>query len=77
MDESLFIKHLTQIKKQKNSKDEVLQHVKEKTGIELEEGMIVISKKQVSFVISSTIKQKLFQKNIIKILEEKGYTTKF
>lgn len=76
MDESLFIKHLVQIKKQKNSKEEVINYIKEKTGIELEELNITVSKKQITFNISSTIKQKLHQKNINKVLEEKGYLVK-
>lgn len=76
MDESFFIKHLIQIKKQKNSKEELLLYIKEKTGIELEEIMITISKKIVTFTVSSVIKQKLHQKNISKILEDKGYIIK-
>ncbi len=76
MDESLFVKHLIQIKKQKNSKEEVINYIKEKTGIELSGEMINISKKQISFTISSVLKQKLHQNNIIKILEEKGYVVK-
>ncbi len=77
MDESLFVKHLIQIKKQKNSKEELLTYIKETTGIELEEGMITVSKKQVMFTISSVLKQKLHQKNINKVLEEKGYSARF
>lgn len=77
MDESLFIKHALQIRKQKNSKDEIITYIKEKTGIELHEEMFSILKKQVTFSTSSVTKQRLFQKNIIKILEEKGYTSKF
>ena len=77
MDESLFIKHALQIRKQKNSKDEIVTYIKEKTGIELQEEMFSVSKKQVIFSVSSVIKQKLFQKNIEKILEERGYITKF
>ncbi len=73
MDESLFIKHLIQIKKQKNSKEEILNYIKEKTNIELTDEMITVSKKQITFTISSVIKQKLHQKNITKVLEEKGY----
>jgi hypothetical protein len=72
MDESLFIKHFLQIKKQKKSKEEVLNYIKEKTGIILQEEMITVSKKQIIFQISSVIKQKLFQKDIVKVLEEKG-----
>lgn len=77
MDSSLFVKHLLQIKKQKNSKEEVLNYIKEITGIELEEEMIIISKKQITFTVSSVLKQKLHQKNINKVLEEKGYQTRF
>lgn len=77
MDESFFVKYAIQIKKQKNSKEEVVVFIKDKTGIELQEEMITISKKQISFQISSVLKQKLFQKDIVKILEEKGYTTRF
>lgn len=77
MDESLFIKHLIQIKKQKNSKEEILIYIKETTDIELEEEMITVSKKQVKFNVSSVLKQKLHQKNVSKVLEEKGYITKF
>ena len=76
MDESLFVKHILQIKKQKNSKEELITHIKEITGIELEEGMIIISKKQITFIVSSVLKQKLHQKNITNILQEKGYTYK-
>lgn len=76
MDESLFIKHLIQIKKQKNSKEELLAYIKEKTGIELIENEITVSKKQITFTVSSVVKQKLHQKNIINVLEERGYIIK-
>lgn len=77
MDDSLFIKYAIQIKKQKNSKDEIISYIKEKIRIELQEEMITVSKKQIVFQVSSVMKQKLFQKGIVKILEEKGYTTRF
>lgn len=77
MDESLFLKHFLQIKKQKDSKDEVLSYIQEKTDIVLQNEMISVSKKQITFQVSSVIKQKLFQKNINKILEEKGYVVRF
>ena len=76
MDESLFIKHAIQIRKQKNSKEEIISYIKEKIGVELQEEMFSVSKKEVTFSTSSVIKQKLFQKNIVKVLEEKGYITK-
>ncbi|MCF7843969.1 glycogen/starch/alpha-glucan phosphorylase [Candidatus Gracilibacteria bacterium] len=77
MDESLFIKHALQIRKQKNSKEELINYIKDKTGIELEENMITSTKKVVTFTVSSVLKQKLHQKNISKVLEEKGYSTRF
>ena len=77
MDNSLFSKHLLQIKKHETSKEEICLLIKEKTGIELDYEMFTVSKKQISFSISSVMKQKLHQKNIVKILEEKGYQTKF
>lgn len=77
MDESFFVKYAIQIKKQKNSKEEVLLFIKERTGIELQEEMITISKKQITFTVSSIVKQRLYQKNINSLLEEKGYTVKF
>lgn len=76
MDESLFIKHLFQIKRQKESKEEILSYIKEKTGIELEEGMITVSKNKITFQVSSIVRQRIFQKGIIKLLEEKGYEGK-
>jgi hypothetical protein len=77
MDESFFVKYAIQIKKQKNSKEEVLLFIKERTGIELQEEMITISKKQLTFTVSSIVKQRLYQKNVNSLLEEKGYTVKF
>lgn len=77
MDESLFLKHFLQIKKQKNSKEEVINYIKEITNIELKEEMIIISKKQITFTVSSVLKQKLHQKNINRVLEEKGYIGRF
>ncbi len=77
MDESFFVKYAIQIKKQKNSKEEVLLFIKERTGIELQEEMITISKKQITFTVSSIVKQRLHQKNVNSLLEEKGYTVKF
>jgi hypothetical protein len=51
--------------------------IKERTGIELQEEMITISKKQLTFTVSSIVKQRLYQKNVNSLLEEKGYTVKF
>ena len=76
MEESLFDKYIINIKKQKNNKEEISLYIKEKTNIELEEKEIILSRKQIKLIVSSVIKQKLFQKNIIEILKEKGYSLK-
>lgn len=73
MEESFFLKYLNTIKKQKNSKEEIIVYIKEQTGIEIEEISITLSKKQIVFQVSSVVKQKLHQKNITKALESKGY----
>lgn len=77
MDESFFVKYAIQIKKQKNSKEEIISLIKDSTGIELGEDMFTLTKKQIVFHVSSVMKQKLFQKNSVKVLEEKGYMIKF
>ena len=76
MDESFFTKHLIEIKRRKNNKEEILLHIKEKTGIELDEDMFSLSKKDITLHVSSVMKQKLHQKNITSVLQEKGFTLK-
>ncbi len=76
MDESFFIKHLIEIKKRKNNKEEILLHIKEKTGLELHEAMFSLSKKEITLNVSSVMKQKLYQKNIVAVVGEKGFTLK-
>jgi hypothetical protein len=76
MDESLFKKHLTHIKHQKNKKEEIISYIKEHIKIELNETDFILSKKEITFNLSSVIRQKLFQKNIEGLLKEKGYTIK-
>ena len=74
MEDGLFNKYKKQIQKQKNEKKEVCDLIEEKTGIKIEESKITISKKSIQINISSVIKQKLFQKDITKVLKEKGYS---
>jgi hypothetical protein len=76
MEEALFKKHLINIKNQKNNKEEISSYIKEKTGIELNEEDIILSKKQIKLNISSVIRQKLFQKKITDLLKQKGYSLK-
>lgn len=76
MDEGLFQKYNNQINKQKNEKSEIVFLIKEKTGIELDEKSITVSKKEIKINTTSVLKQKLFQKNITDYLKQKGYTLK-
>lgn len=76
MDEALFKKHLTNIKKQKNNKEEIVLFIKEKIGIDIDESTFTISKKEITFNLSSVIKHKLFQNNLEELLKQKGYSLK-
>lgn len=76
MDISLFNKHLKQVKKQKDDKEEIISIVKEGSGIILSQESITVSKKEIKLNTTSTIKQKLFQKNIKDILKLKGFSLK-
>ncbi len=76
MDKGLFGKYIHHIQKQKSNKEDICIYIKEKTGIELQDKEIQLTKKQITLHISSVLKQKLFQNNIEKFLQEKGYTLK-
>lgn len=74
MDEKLFRKHILQIQKINDGKDELCEYIKESTGIELLREEIVVVKKTVTIQTSSAKKSILIQKKIKNILQEKGYT---
>jgi hypothetical protein len=76
MDNGLFKKYSVQIDTQKKSKKEISEYIQEVTNIYIEEKDITISKKIISLNLSSVQKSKLTQKNIQKLLSEKGYTLK-
>ncbi len=73
MDESFFKKYAKQLEIHKSDKQEIIDIVKDISGIVLPEEMFSLSKKQITFHISSVVKQRLFQKKVIEGLEEKGY----
>jgi hypothetical protein len=76
MDESLFLKHALQIKRQQSVKSDVIEQIKVCTGIELTNEEISVTKKIVTIQTSSVKRTFLIQKNIKGILEEKGYSVK-
>lgn len=76
MDESLFLKHVLQIKKQEKSKKEVLNCIEEITGILLNQEEIIVSKKNITIQTSSVKRSFLVQKKIQEKMKEKGYTVR-
>jgi hypothetical protein len=76
MDQGLFKKHILQIQKNKDSKDEVLLYIQEATGIILKPEEITLSKKNVTVQTSSVKRSQLIQRKTKEILEEKGYSLK-
>jgi hypothetical protein len=76
MDQGLFKKHILQIQKNKDSKDEVLLYIQEATGIILKPEEITLSKKNVTVQTSSVKRSQLIQRKTKEILEKKGYSLK-
>ena len=76
MDEGLFSRYKKQIEEQKENKQDLIMYIKKYTGILLEDNEIQITKKEISLFVSSIVKQRLFQKNIEKILKERGFVVK-
>lgn len=76
MDQGLFKKHIINLQKIKDEKQEVLILIKEISGIELQENEVLVSKKNITLQISSVKRSFLLQKKVKELLKEKGYETK-
>lgn len=76
MDEGLFNKYTKTLRERNTAKESLIAKIKEKTGIQLQEEEINISKKQVIFLTSSVKKTALLGKNIKSILENEGFSFK-
>jgi hypothetical protein len=76
MDEGLFKKYSVSIKNQQDSKKEIIEYIKEKTGVVLTSEEVSLSKKEITVFTTSVKKSRLSQKNIKALLEEKGYRLK-
>lgn len=76
MDEGLFKKHILRIQVHKEGKEEMAIFLKEKTGIDFLDEEFSLSKKIVSFTVTSVKKNILCKKRIIELLQEKGYSVK-
>lgn len=77
MDDSLFRKYKTTLEKNKSDKKIIIDTVFEATNILLSEEEIVLSKKQVSFSISSAKRAKFHQARIESLLQDLGYKVSY
>jgi hypothetical protein len=72
MDLSLFTKYTKAIAKKKEATQELIQFIYEKTGIELSEKEIQISKTKIKFTTTALKKSTLHIHRIGELLKEKG-----
>lgn len=73
MNEGLFKKHIQQILSRVTIKQKIILELLEKTGIEVEESEIILSKKTIILSTSSVKKAVLLQKGSKEILNALGY----
>lgn len=76
MNEGLFKKYTEQILSHLNTKQKIINTIKEKTNINLNDTEISIKGKTVSITLSSVKKSALLQKGGKEALESIGYTLK-
>lgn len=76
MNEGLFVKYGKVLKQKKSEKEDVINLLKQITGIDFITQEIKIEKKVISFQISSVKKSIIIKKNIQIKLKEKGYSIK-
>lgn len=76
MNEGLFKKHIEQILLRENSKQKIIDTLKDKTGIELEGSEISLAKKVITISTSSVKKAALLQKGSKDLLQGLGYVLK-
>jgi hypothetical protein len=76
MDEGLFAKYTRTITARNTTKQTIIETILEKTGIQVEQDEIVITKKEVALSISSVKKMALTKKNIEEVLSSLGYSLK-
>lgn len=76
MDQGLFKKHIINLQKIKDEKQEVLNLIKELSGVYLQDNEILVSKKNITIQTSSVKRSFLLQKKVKEFLKEKGYETR-
>ncbi len=74
MDRGLFAKHIHTVLARNSKKQEIILLLLEKTGIEIKEEELTLSKKKVSLSTSSVKKTALIKKGTEVLLQSLGYT---
>lgn len=74
MDQGLFVKHIQSLLSRSTAKKEIIAFLLEKTGVQVEEEEITLSKKNILLSMSSVKKTSLIQKGSKDILQGIGYT---
>lgn len=73
MDTKLFEKYIHIVTKKNKDKENILSIALEKCEITLEENRLEIKGKEITFLVSSTMKNKYKMKGLFSLLEENGY----
>ncbi len=76
MNDGLFTKYLSVIKKRQSVVQDIIEHITKESGVTLTQEEIIIEKKTISFQTSSVKKMLLKKKSIQDFLQEKGYIVK-
>ena len=76
MDTKLFEKYIHIVTKKNKDKEKVLSLALEKCNISLHEEILEIKGKNITFLVSSTIKNIYKMKGLFSLLEENGYTVR-
>ena len=76
MEQNLFRKYTKTLLQRKSKIDEIIEYIKNETGMDILQEEIVLKKNSISFQISSIKKSVLVQKNVKTFLKEKGYEVK-
>lgn len=74
MDQGLFTKHLKNILERDIAKQKIITLLFEKTGVQLEESELSLSKKNISLSTSSVKRSILLKKGMKELLQDNGFT---
>lgn len=76
MNEGFFAKYIHVIAKRNNNLEEIIEYIKNETGVLLSLDEIILQKKTISFQTSSVKKILLRKQTVQEFLKEKGYVVR-